>query len=104
MELYSQVSGHIFASLFFLNSSIFQRLDAFFVRSQGSAKSKKNEKTQGFLGKNQAIFYKNFQNFVNQYKPPKYTSSPNFGLFEAFLAKKVQIFVHFWAQFFPINL
>ena len=45
----------------------------------GPQKVRKNEKTQGFLGKNRAIFNKNFQNFGNQYKPPKYTSSPKFG-------------------------
>ena len=65
----------------------------------GPQKVRKNEKTQGFLGKNRAIFNKNFQNFGNQYKPPKYTSSPKFGWFEAFLAKKLQILSIFGPNF-----
>ena len=65
----------------------------------GPQKVRKNEKTQGFLGKNRVIFTKNFQNFGNQYKPPKYTSSPKFGWFEAFLAKKLQILSIFGPNF-----
>ena len=84
---------------YLLQNGFIWLMNAFFVQSRGSAKSKKNEKTQFFLGKNRAIFKKKIQNFGNQYKPPKYTSSPKFGWFEAFLAKKLQILSIFGPNF-----
>ena len=57
------------------------------------------EKKWAFFSKNRAIFSKNVQNFGNQYKPPKYTSSPKFGWFEAFLAEKLQILSIFGPNF-----
>ena len=52
-----------------------------------------------FFGKNRTIFCKIFQIFENQYKPPKYTSCPNYEWFEAFLAQKLQILSIFGPHF-----
>merc|ERR1712015_469868 len=58
-------------------------------------------KNGGFLAKNRPKIVENFQNFGNQYKPLKYTSSPNFGSFGPLLAKK-WLFLTIFGPYFAL--
>ena len=68
--------------------TIFHRLDTISVEKKIAKFLRSQQKKWRFLAKNRRKIVENFQNFGNQYKPLKYTSSPNFGSFGPFLAKK----------------
>ena len=73
---------------FWINWIISHRLDTISVEKKIAHFLPSQQKNGGFLAKNRRKIVENFQNFGNQYKPLKYTSSPNFGSFGPFLAKK----------------
>ena len=73
---------------FWKNWIIFHGLDTISVEKKIANFLPSQQKNGGFLAKNRRKIVENFQNFGNQYKPLKYTSSPNFGSFGPFLAKK----------------
>ena len=74
-----QVPQGTFIPVFVSIQAFSRDLMRFSCEVGGPQKVRKNEKTQGFLGKNRVIFTKNFQNFGNQHKSHKYTSGPKFG-------------------------
>ena len=73
---------------FWINWIISHRLDTISVEKKIAHFLPSQQKNGGFLAKNRRKIFENFQNFGNQYKPIYYTSSPKFGSFGPFLAKK----------------
>ena len=86
---------------FCINPTIFQRLVPFFVRRQGLQKIVKNEIMHGFMGLIRAIFCENFQNFGNQLKLPKYTSTSKFEWLRH-IWPKICKFSPFWGSIPPL--